>query len=113
MATPAGLRPSIELNTSFLGSRWSDSSDTHTVTLQRTGGKPFEVEADFLISAAGPLSTPALPAIAGLDTFEGLAFHCYKWDESVELEGQRVGVVGNGSSGVQMVVSWLVRWLVT
>jgi hypothetical protein len=80
-------------------------SDTHTLTLQRAGGKPFEVEVDFLISAAGPLSTPILPNIPGLDTYEGTQFHCYNWDESVELDGKRIGVVGNGSSGVQMIVS--------
>jgi len=100
----ADLRHLLVLNTTFLGSRWSEQTHSHIVTLQRVGGKPFDVEAEFLISATGPLSTPTLPKIPGLDAFEGTAFHCYKWDQATKFEGNRVGVVGNGSSGVQMVV---------
>lgn len=100
-----GLRDLIELNTTFLGSRWSEASQSHTITLEKAGGKPFEVEADFLISAAGPLSTPEVPRIPGLDEFKGVSFHCYRWEGKTKFEGKRVAVIGNGSSGVQMVVS--------
>jgi cation diffusion facilitator CzcD-associated flavoprotein CzcO len=105
LSSRAGLRPSIKLSTTFLGSRWSEATHRHTITLQHKGAKPFEIEAEFLISATGPLSTPNYPNIPGLDQFEGAAFHCYKWDSSYQLEGKRIGVIGNGSSGVQMVVS--------
>ena len=101
----ADLRPSIVLSTTFLGSCWSELTHSHTITLQHAGGKPFELEAEFLISATGPLSTPNLPNIPGLDKFEGTSFHCYKWNSSTQLKGKRIGVIGNGSSGVQMVVS--------
>jgi cation diffusion facilitator CzcD-associated flavoprotein CzcO len=106
--TRAGLRPSIKLSTTFLGSRWSEATHRHTITLQHKRAKPFEIKAEFLISATGPLSNPNYSNIPGLDQFEGAAFHCYQWDSSYssyELEGKRIGVIGNGSSGVQMVVS--------
>ncbi len=44
-----------------------------------------------------------MPEIAGIDRFDGDIFHTARWDHSVQLEGRRVGVVGNGSTGVQIV----------
>lgn len=59
--------------------------------------------ADVLITACGALHRWRLPAIDGLEKFEGALFHSAAWDHGVELAGRRVGVVGNGSSGVQMM----------
>ena len=58
--------------------------------------------ADVVIAATGVLHQPKYPDIDGLDTFEGHAFHSARWDHRVEIEGKRVGVIGNGSSGVQI-----------
>jgi cation diffusion facilitator CzcD-associated flavoprotein CzcO len=62
-----------------------------------------ESKVDFLISATGVLHHPRMPSIAGLDDFGGRAFHSARWDHSVELTGRRIAVVGNGSTGVQLV----------
>ncbi len=61
------------------------------------------VEADLLIAANGPLSRPALPAIAGLERFEGKLFHSARWDHDYALEGKRVAVIGTGASAIQFV----------
>ena len=61
--------------------------------------------ADVLILATGVLHHPRYPDIAGLDTFAGDMFHSARWDASVELDGRRVGVVGSGSTGVQIVAA--------
>jgi cation diffusion facilitator CzcD-associated flavoprotein CzcO len=60
-------------------------------------------EAHVVIAATGVLHHPNLPAIPGLDDFEGALFHSARWDHGVALEGRRVGVVGTGSSAVQIV----------
>ncbi len=62
-----------------------------------------ESKVDFLISATGVLHHPRMPSIAGLDDFGGHAFHSARWDHSVELPGRRIAVIGNGSTGVQLV----------
>ncbi|HWS92674.1 MAG TPA: NAD(P)/FAD-dependent oxidoreductase, partial [Mycobacterium sp.] len=62
-----------------------------------------ESEVDFLISATGVLHHPRMPSIAGLDDFGGHVFHSARWDHSVELPGRRIAVIGNGSTGVQLV----------
>lgn len=61
------------------------------------------LEADFVIAATGVLHHPFTPPIPGLDSFDGAVMHTARWDDSVELRGRRVGVIGNGSTGVQIV----------
>jgi cation diffusion facilitator CzcD-associated flavoprotein CzcO len=60
-------------------------------------------EADFVIAATGVLHHPAYPDIEGLDSFAGPRFHSARWDHGVPLAGKRVGVIGTGSSAVQIV----------
>jgi cation diffusion facilitator CzcD-associated flavoprotein CzcO len=60
-------------------------------------------EADVLITACGQLSVPKLPPVAGLDDFEGPAFHTAEWRHDVGLAGKRVAVVGTGCSAIQVV----------
>ena len=60
-------------------------------------------EADFVIAATGVLHQPNVPDIPGLDGFEGALFHSARWDHCVPLDGRRLGVVGTGSSAIQIV----------
>ena len=61
--------------------------------------------ADVVIAATGVLHHPKMPDFPGLETFGGAAFHSARWDPSVPIEGRRVGVVGTGSSAVQIVTA--------
>ena len=60
-------------------------------------------EADILITACGQLSIPKTPAIKGLDSFAGPAFHTAEWRHDVDLTGMRVAVIGTGCSAIQTV----------
>lgn len=60
-------------------------------------------EADVVIAATGVLHHPTYPDIAGLDDFAGACFHSARWDHDVTLDGARVGVIGTGSTAVQIV----------
>ena len=60
-------------------------------------------EVDVVIAATGVLHHPKYPDIAGLDSFGGAMFHSSRWDHDVELDGARVGVIGTGSTAVQIV----------
>ncbi|MGH9096877.1 MAG: flavin-containing monooxygenase [Acidimicrobiales bacterium] len=60
-------------------------------------------EADIVIAATGVLHHPAYPEISGLENFEGAMFHSARWDHRVSIAGARVGVIGTGSSAVQIV----------
>jgi cation diffusion facilitator CzcD-associated flavoprotein CzcO len=61
------------------------------------------ISAKVLVSAAGGLSEPKLPAIEGIDSFEGAVMHSAEWDHSHDLAGERVAVVGTGASAIQIV----------
>ena len=60
-------------------------------------------DVDVVIAATGVLHHPRYPEIEGLDTFQGVMFHSSRWDHHVQLDGARVGIVGTGSTAVQIV----------
>ena len=60
--------------------------------------------AQFLITAVGLLSAHYVPDFAGLDSFEGDWCHTGRWPkEGMDLRGKRVGVIGTGATGVQLI----------
>jgi cation diffusion facilitator CzcD-associated flavoprotein CzcO len=62
-------------------------------------------EADVVVAATGVLHHPSYPAIDGLGTFAGPCFHSARWDHGVSIAGKRVGVIGTGSSAIQIVTA--------
>ncbi|WP_405485754.1 flavin-containing monooxygenase [Nocardia sp. NBC_00511] len=70
----------------------------------RVSGSDGRVERfDFVLCATGFLHRPNLPDIPGLDEFRGTVMHSARWRDDVELTGKRVGVIGTGSTGTQLV----------
>lgn len=61
------------------------------------------VRARDLVFGVGALSRPAMPDVPGRERFAGPSFHSAEWDESVDLRGKRVAVVGTGASAIQIV----------
>ena len=68
-----------------------------------TTSKGETLIADFVVNCTGILHHPAVPAIAGLDSFEGACFHTSQWDRELDLDDRRVGVIGTGSTAVQCI----------
>lgn len=64
-----------------------------------------EDSGDFLVAATGPLHIPAYPKVSGLESFEGQSFHTARWPDNLDLKGKRVGIIGNGSSGTQVITA--------
>ena len=61
--------------------------------------------ADVVIAATGVLRDPVMPDIPGLDDFQGDKFHAARWNHDVSLAGRRVGIVGTGSTAIQIVTA--------
>ena len=60
--------------------------------------------ARYIIMATGLLSAPITPDIPGLDRFQGQKYFTSSWPETpVSFAGQRVGIIGTGSSAVQAI----------
>lgn len=60
---------------------------------------------DFLVAATGVLHHINMPAIAGMEDFAGEVVHSARWRDDIETAGRRVGVIGTGSTGVQLVTA--------
>jgi cation diffusion facilitator CzcD-associated flavoprotein CzcO len=96
VARDHGILDRIHTSTEVLSARW----DGDRWRLETSAGTH---EAEVLLTACGQLSVPSIPAIPGLDDFEGPAFHTGQWRHDVDLAGKRVAVVGSGCSAIQTV----------
>ena len=94
------LRPYMRFNARVQSMQWIESERRWTVTLQ--DGETFSTR--FVVTCLGALSVPTLPRLEGIDTFAGESFHTYHWpSEPVALTGRRVGIVGTGATGIQVI----------
>lgn len=91
-----GLEPHLRLDTEVVSAVFGDG----TWTIGTADGE--EIVADFLVAATGVLHHPFTPDIPGLDSFAGDVVHTARWDDSLETAGKRIGVIGTGSTGVQV-----------
>ncbi len=94
------LRSAIEFDTTIVAVTWLEEEALWELTTA-TGTTHT---APFCIMATGCLSVPNKPDLPGADCFEGQVLHTGLWPhEEVDLSGQRVGIIGTGSSGVQAI----------
>jgi cation diffusion facilitator CzcD-associated flavoprotein CzcO len=93
------LRDNILLDSEVREAVFDERARRWRVQTQR--GDVFS--AGVLVSAMGPLSRPAWPAIPGLERFKGKAFHSSAWDHGLNPAGKRVAVIGAGASAIQIV----------
>jgi cation diffusion facilitator CzcD-associated flavoprotein CzcO len=94
------LRRDIQLETRV--TRVELDETTGRWEIHTDGGERFS--ATYAIMAVGCLSAPKEPDIPGLDRFEGELYRTSDWPrEGVDLAGKRVGVIGTGSTGVQII----------
>src|SRR5262245_19150021 len=94
------LRRDIQFETRVTSACFDEQNECSEIRTDRGD----EVSARFLMMATGCLSSTNMPPIDGLDRFEGAVYHTGRWPkEGVDFRGQRVGVVGTGSSGIQAI----------
>jgi cation diffusion facilitator CzcD-associated flavoprotein CzcO len=96
-----GLRPHLALGTAVGSVTWLDDLGEYDIT--SSSGTPLGC-FNAVISAVGFLSAPRIPPLAREGAgFAGVICHTAQWPEGLDLAGQRVGVLGTGSSAVQVV----------
>jgi cation diffusion facilitator CzcD-associated flavoprotein CzcO len=93
------LRRDIQLSTRVTAAYFDDTANRWEVHTDRGD----RVTARFFVTAVGCLSAPNVPNIPGMDDFEGNIYFTAMWPrEPVDFTGQRVGLIGTGSSGIQV-----------
>ena len=94
------LRPLFRFGTSVTGATWDEATRTWQVNTDR--GAPLSTR--YLVMATGCLSAANTPEFPGRDTFEGSTYHTGAWPkDGVDFSGQRVAVIGTGSSAIQSI----------
>ncbi|MFJ6462295.1 flavin-containing monooxygenase [Streptomyces sp. NPDC091387] len=109
LAEKYGLRTDALFSTAATSLTWDQASETWIVATDR--GDAFR--ATYVVTATGTLSEPKLPGIPGIEDFAGHTFHTSRWDYGYTggtpdggmkgLAGKRVGIVGTGATGVQVI----------
>jgi len=94
------LRKEIEFETAVTAAHFDEAAGCWRVETD----KGEKVSARFFIMATGCISTAQIPDIAGLSLYQGNTYHTGKWPhEKVDFTGQRIAVIGTGSSGIQAI----------
>ena len=91
-----GVLPHIEYGKEVATCEYASNGWTVTT---KDGGT---YHADVVITGVGRLHQPNLPEIAGAANFAGPSFHSARWDHSINLDDKRIGIIGGGSTGVQI-----------
>ena len=94
------VRPDIDLDARVSSATWSEERRRWEVTLERGD----RLTARFVVLCTGFAAKPYVPDLPGLEDFRGACHHTARWPQAgLDLTGLRVGVIGTGASGVQVI----------
>ncbi len=103
IARQYGVFEQIRFEHELESARFDEERSIWQLTFRGPGSVREEREANVVVSAAGLFSNPKLPEIPGSEDFEGTILHPTEWTSDLDPKGKRVAVVGNGSTGVQLL----------
>ena len=95
-----GLREHMQFDARVEAMVFDEDTDTWVLRL----GDGRRITTRFVATAVGVLSTPTLPRIEGIESFEGPAFHSFHWPhDPIDLSDKRVAVIGTGATAIQLI----------
>jgi cyclohexanone monooxygenase len=99
------LRQYIKLNHPVIGATWkADQAQWEVQVKNDENGEVMSTSCHILINAGGILNAWRYPPIPGLlDQYKGTLCHSAAWPENLDYEGKVLGLIGNGSSGIQIL----------
>jgi cation diffusion facilitator CzcD-associated flavoprotein CzcO len=94
------LSRDVRLNTRVTSATFAPATDSWVIEC----ADGHRVRARFLVACTGFAAKAYVPALPGLDRFAGPCFHTAHWpQDGLDMTDKRVGVVGTGASGVQVI----------
>ncbi len=103
IARKYGAFEHVRLGHDLEEARFDEERSIWRLVFRRPDGERVERSANAIVSAAGLFSKPKKPDIPGIEEFQGRVLHPTQWTQDLDVRGKRVAVVGNGSSGVQLL----------
>ena len=100
VADTLDLRKDIQFNTTIKSAHWNNETERWNLVT----GDNQQINCQFVVSCAGMLSAPLAEPFPGINEFKGEVFHTSRWPKNkLDFSGKRVGVVGNGATGIQVI----------
>ena len=100
VADRCDLREHIDFSTHVKSATFDKASKRWRI--ETDGGDIYD--ARYFITCCGMLSAPLEEAFPGQKSFKGQLFHTARWPKKpVDLKGKRVGIVGTGATGIQVI----------
>ena len=97
------LRERTRFGTEVTALWWDDERGQWQIhSVDRDGHREITF-ASVVVTAAGYLNRPRWPDVPGRDTFAGISVHSAQWDETLDLTGKRVAIIGAGCTAVQII----------
>jgi cation diffusion facilitator CzcD-associated flavoprotein CzcO len=94
----------IRLNSRIVDAKWDGDKGIWEVQVENVlSGAIVNDWCDFLLNAGGLLNQWKWPDIPGLQSFGGTLVHSANWPDNLNLSDKKVAVIGNGSSGLQII----------
>lgn len=103
IARKFGIFEKIRFNHDVKGGAFDEAASLWHLDVVDDKRQRASITANFVISASGLFSTPRQLAVEGIEAFAGEIVHSTEWDERHSAAGKSVAVVGNGSTGVQLL----------
>lgn len=101
--TKYSLDEKVQFNSTVTSTVWNDNTSKWQIKIQSPDGTERDDTADILINGSGILNSWRWPDIPGLHSFQGTLVHSAAWDPTIDWTGKRVALIGNGSSGIQIM----------
>jgi cation diffusion facilitator CzcD-associated flavoprotein CzcO len=93
----------IKLKHEVLDCEWRANESKWYVKVRGPDGRTFMDRAEVVISARGNLNTKQWPDLPGLSDFKGEVMHSAAWNENYPFENKKIGIIGSGSSAIQII----------
>ncbi len=94
------LKKDISFNSRVTAADYDEDTKRWTITTENG----TRVSCQFFVMGAGALTVPNFPDINGIQDFKGTMVHTSRWpEEGIDLAGKRVGVIGTGATGIQVI----------
>lgn len=98
------MRDSIKTSHRVEFAQWDEEKARWDLMVQDlTTGEHINDYADFLLDGTGILNNWKWPDVEGLTAFDGDLIHTANWPKDFDAAGKVVAVIGNGSTGIQVV----------
>jgi cation diffusion facilitator CzcD-associated flavoprotein CzcO len=105
LAAKHDLYKNIQFSTTIKSATWDDS--VRKWAMEDVDGNKYVTR--FFISCLGFLSAPILPDIPGIKDFKRQSFHTSRWPRSLDVKrdfsGKRIGIIGTGATGIQIITA--------